>query len=170
MRLRETLTNGMALMSKIKPQYVQEYIDRHGKVRRYFRRPNCKRIFLPGSPGSDEFMAVYQATLGSQPSLDIDAGRRKQGSIDALMVSYLKSGLFTKGLADETQRMRRNILDRFRTKHGAKIVRTLERRYIVAILEKKKRHAQKNWLKTIRGLMLFAIRENYVRTILQPAF
>ncbi|HVQ78580.1 MAG TPA: hypothetical protein VMS82_01280 [Pseudolabrys sp.] len=66
--------------------------------------------------------------------------------------------------------MRRNILDRFRTKHGAKIVRTLERRYIVAILEKKKRHAQKNWLKTIRGLMLFAIRENYVRTILQPAF
>jgi hypothetical protein len=53
MRLRETLTNGMALMSKIKLQYVQEYIDRHGKVRRYFRRPNCKRIFLPGSPGSD---------------------------------------------------------------------------------------------------------------------
>jgi hypothetical protein len=39
MRLRETLTNGMALMSKIKLQYVQEYIDRHGKVRRYFRRP-----------------------------------------------------------------------------------------------------------------------------------
>ena len=64
MRLRETLTNGMALMSKIKLQYVQEYIDRHGKVRRYFRRPNCKRIFLPGSPGSDEFMAVYQAALG----------------------------------------------------------------------------------------------------------
>ncbi|MFZ0260419.1 MAG: hypothetical protein WAL36_10675 [Pseudolabrys sp.] len=88
-------------MSKIKLQYVQEYIDRHGKVRRYFRRPNCKRIFLPGSPGSDEFMAVYQAALGSQPSLDIGAGRSKQA---------------------------------------------------------------------IRGLMLFAIRENYVRTILQPAF
>jgi len=50
------------------------------------------------------------------------------------------------------------------------MVRTLGRRHIVAILEKKKRHAQKNWLKTIRGLMLFAIRENYVRTILQPAF
>ena len=40
-------------------------------------------------------MAVYQAALGSQPSLDIDAGRSKQGSIDALIVSYLKSGLFT---------------------------------------------------------------------------
>jgi hypothetical protein len=46
-------------------------------------------------------MAVYQAALGSQPSLDIGAGRSKQA---------------------------------------------------------------------IRGLMLFAIRENYVRTILQPAF
>ena len=36
-----------------------------------------------------------------------------------------------------------------------------ERRHIVVILEKKKPDAQKNWLKTIRGLMLFAIKENY---------
>jgi len=41
------------------------------------------------------------------------------------------------------------------------MVATLERRHIVAMLEKKKPYAQKNWLKTIRGLMLFAIRENY---------
>jgi integrase/recombinase XerD len=40
-------------------------------------------------------------------------------------------------------------------------VRTLEGRHIVTMLEKKKPYAQKNWLKTIRGLMLFAIKENF---------
>jgi len=57
--------------------------------------------------------------------------------------------------------MRRNILDRLRTNHGGKLVATLERRHVVAMLEKKKPYAQKNWLKTIRGLMLFAIKEKY---------
>jgi len=88
-------------------------------------------------------MAAYQAALASTPTLDIGAGRSKPGSIDLLVASYLKSDVFRKGLADDTQRMRRNILDRFRTKHGAKMVRTLERRHIVSMLEKKKPSAQK---------------------------
>jgi integrase/recombinase XerD len=57
--------------------------------------------------------------------------------------------------------MRRNILDRFRTDHGAKRVITLERRHVIKIIEGKPPHAQKNWLKTLHGLMLFAIAENY---------
>jgi integrase len=81
--------------------------------------------------------------------------------MDALITSYLKSDAFTRALAPETQRMRRNILDRFRTKHGSKSAATLERRHIVTMLEKKKPYAQKNWLKTLRGLMLFAIKENF---------
>jgi hypothetical protein len=39
--------------------------------------------------------------------------------------------------------MRRNILDRLRTNHGGKMVATLERRHIVAMLEKKKPYAAK---------------------------
>jgi integrase len=81
--------------------------------------------------------------------------------MDALITAYLKSDAFTKALAGETQRMRRNILDRFRVQHGSKMVRTLERRHVVAIIEKKKPFAQKNWLNTLRGLMLFAIKENF---------
>jgi site-specific recombinase XerD len=85
----------------------------------------------------------------------------KPGTIDALIVEYFKSDAFTKALAPETQRMRRNILDRFRTEHGGNRVATLERRHVVRLLEKKPVHAQKNWLKTLRGLMLFAVAENY---------
>ncbi len=57
--------------------------------------------------------------------------------------------------------MRRNILNRFRTEHGSKMVATLEHRDVVQLLEKKKPYAQKNWLKALRGLMLFAVKENY---------
>ena len=61
-------------MTKLPLRYVNEYRDVRGKVRRYFRRPGQKRIPLLGLPGSDEFMAAYQAALagvvapaGSEP-------------------------------------------------------------------------------------------------------
>lgn len=149
-------------MTKIRLQYVHEYCDRHGKVRRYFRKRGFGQITFPGLPGSEEFMAAYQEALDGQlPRMSIGAGRSKQGSIDALIASYLASDVFTKALAPETQRMRRNILDRLRTNHGSKMVATLQTRHVVAMLEKKKPYAQKNWLKTLRGLMLYAVKENY---------
>lgn len=149
-------------MTRIRLDYVHEYLDRHGKLRRYFRRPGFKRIALTGIPGSDEFMAAYQAALAGQPArIEIGASRTGPGTINALTVAYVRSDAFLRAFADETQRMRRNILDRFRTDHGDKRVATLEQRHILKLIEKKKPHAQKNWLKTIRGLMLFAVKENY---------
>jgi integrase/recombinase XerD len=52
-------------------------------------------------------------------------------------------------------------LERFRAEHGDKRVVTLEHRHVIRLLEEKKPHAQKNWLKTLRGLMQFAIAEGY---------
>ena len=46
--------------------YVQEYRDRQGKARRYFRRPGYKRVPLPGTPGAPQFMAAYQAALAAE--------------------------------------------------------------------------------------------------------
>jgi hypothetical protein len=143
-------------MTKVRLAYVQEFI-RNGTLRRYFRKAGCKRVTLPGAPGSAEFNAAYERALASLPKSETTT----EGSIGALVSAYYKSDSFTKALAPETQRMRRNILDRLRERHGDKRVRTLERRHIVWMLEKKAPHAQKNWLKTIRGLMLFAVKENY---------
>jgi hypothetical protein len=50
-------------MARIKLRYVNEFIDRHGKVRYYFRRPGSRSVKLPGIPGSIEFMDAYQAAL-----------------------------------------------------------------------------------------------------------
>ena len=60
-------------MTRIKLDYVHECRDRHGKLRRYFRRPGFKQVALPGIPGSDEFMAAYQRALDLVPRLEIGA-------------------------------------------------------------------------------------------------
>jgi integrase len=144
-------------MTKIRIAYVQEFVDRHGIVRRYFRKAGCKMVTLPGVPGSPKFNAAYERALADLPTRVTET----HGSMAALVAAYYKSDAFTKALAPETQRMRGNILDRLRERHGDKRVRTLEGRHIVMMLEKKAPYAQKNWLKTIRGLMLFAVKENY---------
>ena len=76
-------------VTKLVLQYVHEYRDRHGKLRRYFRR-GSKKTVLPGLPGSDEFMASYRAALAgiavSPPT--IGASRTKPGTVNAAIVGY----------------------------------------------------------------------------------
>lgn len=146
-------------MTKIRLRHVNEFRDRHGKLRYYFRHPGFKNIALPGLPGSGEFMDAYAAALsrnGIAP-LEIGASRTKAGTINALIAKYYKSDAFTKGLAVATQSMRRPILERFREEYGEYRVATLQRHNVAKILEGRTRHAQKNWLKTFRGLMAFAM-------------
>ena len=98
-------------MTRIRLDYVHEYRDRHGKLRRYFRRPSFKRIALRGAPGSDEFMTAYQLALAGQPPrVEIGAGRTKPGTVNAAIVGYYSSLAF-RSLAPGTQKMRRAILE-----------------------------------------------------------
>jgi hypothetical protein len=43
----------------LKLRYIHEYRDRHGKLRRYFRRAGHKDVPLRGTPGSKEFLRAY---------------------------------------------------------------------------------------------------------------
>jgi hypothetical protein len=142
------------------PKYVHGYIDRHGKPRFYFRKAGFKKIALPGLPWSPDFMAVYEATLAGQPRIEIGAKRTQPGTIAALTVAYLNSIAF-RSLAAETQRTRRNILDRFRAEHGEKRFALLQREHIVRMLGGKisKPAAARNWLNTVRAMMQFAMDE-----------
>lgn len=147
-------------MTRIKLRYLHDYIDVRGKRRIEFRRRGFKKVPLPGLPGSEEFMAAYQAALSTQPA-DIGASRTKPGSMDALIADYYRSEAFTKALSPATQRMRRNIIERFRAVNGGNQVMGLRREHVKKQIEGRPPFAQKNWLKTLRGLMLFAVAENY---------
>jgi integrase len=146
-------------MTRIKLDYVHEYRDRHGKLRRYFRRPGFKRIALPGLPGSDEFMAAYQLALAGQPK-PIGLERTRPGTVNAAIVGYYTSLSFRE-LATGSQRKYRNVLERFREEHGDKRIALLPRDFIVRALGKKSRYAARNWFKAIRALMKFAVAENF---------
>jgi integrase/recombinase XerD len=150
-------------MARIKLRYVNSFYDRHGRLRHLFRYPGCKSFTLPGLPGSAEFMEAYQNALahpGIASSTEIGSSRTKSGTIDAAIAAYYKSDAFTESLAAETQRMRRNVLERFRSQHGDKPVRLLRQDHIAKLLQGMRPYAKKNWLKTIRGLMVFAVSEN----------
>jgi integrase len=148
-------------MTRLRLDYVHEYRDRHGKLRRYFRRPGFKRVALPGIPGSDEFMTAYQLALaGQQPRIEVGAGRTKPGTVNAAIVGYYNSLAF-RSLAPGTQKMRRAILEQFRAAHGEKRFALLPHEFIVRTLGKRSPFAARNWLKTLRGLLQFAVSEGF---------
>jgi integrase len=148
-------------VGKIELAYVHRFIDRHGHVRHYFRRPGYPRTALPGRPGSPEFMAAYQAALGNKP-LPIGQGRTVPGSFDALVLGYYDSSEFRQ-LAPITQATYRNRMERLRTEHGDKPVTGLRREHVRALMAAKLgTPAMANGLlKVLRILMRFALDEGW---------
>src|SRR4051812_15039196 len=102
-------------MAKIDLPYVQRFRDRHGKWRHYFRKPGCKRVALPGQPGSQEFMEAYQ--FAEKTSRGLGEGRVAAGSMSAVIVAYYQSAEY-QALQPQTQRTYRLMLDRFRNEYG----------------------------------------------------
>ena len=70
-------------MTRLHLKYVQSFGGYH-----YFRRPGFKRVPLPGIVGSAEFMAAYQAALGSTPEPIAASTRSKPGSVSAAIAGY----------------------------------------------------------------------------------
>jgi integrase len=124
-------------------------------------------------PGSAEFMEAYQAALAGAAApapLEIGANRTKAGTLNTARVAYYKSKKhFIDVLAPATQQMRRNILDAFCSRsapsgqtYGDKRIDHLQPVHIEKLLEPMMPYAQKNWLKALRGLMVFALTENMI--------
>jgi len=138
------------------PPYVQQFLDRHGKPRFYFRRTGFKAVPLPGLPWSPEFMEAYETAQRAAQPLIIGASRITPGTVGDVVARYLSSAAFVQ-LASSTQAMRRAILERFRAEHGDKQIAKLKPEHVAKIIGKLRPFAQRNMLKTLRGLMAFAI-------------
>lgn len=128
----------MKQMATIELANVQAYTDRHGRRRHYYRRKGLAKIPLPGDPGSAEFMAAYAAAKEQDPVRWAEAkakaaeARVQPRSINALVMAYYRSQDFL-DLKASTQKNYRNILDRFRAKHGAKGAASVETHHLEAI-------------------------------------
>src|SRR6476469_8408084 len=90
--------------------YVHAYRDRHGHRRYYFRRKGFKKVALPGTPGSVEFMAAYTDAQKAIQAVPVGAGRHGAGSLGAAIRGYISSAAFV-ALAPTSKRVRRDILE-----------------------------------------------------------
>jgi site-specific recombinase XerD len=152
-------------MSGIRLKFVHQWVDnRQGasKARFYFRR-HGKRVPLPGSPGSTEFMAAYQAALAAQPvPMAVGAGRHRPASLAALVATYFGSPSFL-ALKPATRQTYRNILERMRAEHGDKPAALLTKQHVNAMLAKRidTPAAANHWLRLTKTLMAFAVEEGW---------
>jgi integrase/recombinase XerD len=154
-------------MANLTLDYVNSFIDARGKLRHQFRRKGHARKTIKGRAGSEEFMERYHELLaqtGGTMVAEIGAGRIKAGSIDALVVRYMRHDSFTQGLAKATQELRVSILNRFRDfktpegrRYGDARLSTMPKARIEDVLQGRTSSTQRNWLITIRGLVAFGI-------------
>lgn len=144
-------------MTTLRLKYVHRFTDRHGRVRHYARIPGRKQVPLKGDPGSEQFMADYAAALDGAPKVATGASKLKPGSVAEAVAAYYEHVSFV-ALAEGTRKMRRAILERFRAEYGERPLAPLRKVNIEKLLGKKKPFAARNWLKTLRHFMAFAVK------------
>jgi integrase len=111
-------------MARIKLRYVNEFIDRHGKVRYYFRRPGSRSLTLPGLPGSTEFMSAYQTALATVAPPPASPKHVIRGSLAEIAAGYCRSAAFV-NLSESSQKVYRVVLKPILEAHGHRLVREL---------------------------------------------
>lgn len=150
-------------MARIRLQYVDEFRDRHGTVRRYFRR-NGRRIPLPGHPGSKEFNDAYAAALSATepPKRDVKA-KGGPGTFDRLASEYYKSIKFLK-LGPDTKRAYRGVIDRLMALIGKRLVAQMTPDHVDRLMAKfaDRPGAGTEALKKLRILITLAQRKQWI--------
>jgi integrase len=138
------------------PKHCTYHKDRDGNQRVRFRRREVSR-YLTGIPWSEDFMRQYAAALEAvqQQRTQIGASLRSlPGSFSALCVAYYGSPEY-RGLKASTQRVRRNILERFRAEHGHLLLKGLQIRHVRDFIGAKAStpEAANNLLKVLRVVL-----------------
>jgi integrase len=147
-------------MAKIELKYVNQYLDRHGRLRRYFRR-GSQRGSLPGDIGSPEFNKAYAAYMaGGNPENEPKTVLTLDGSFGKLITAFYNSRGFRE-VSPSSRRTYRHVLEPLAREHGhrdIKLTRQQAEKLIADIGER--RPAMGNLTKSVlRQVFEFAVRQ-----------
>jgi integrase len=146
-------------MTKLKLKYVNEYIDRTGKLRRYFRKAGRQFGPLPGEVGSEEFMTAYAAHLAEKPTF---ATRPMHAdSLGKLIVDFYGSRMFT-DKKPSTRQLYRYALEPIARDHGHRSASLMTAEHAEKIINKigEKRPGMANLTRAVmRRVMQFAVKD-----------
>ena len=151
----------MSDLATIDLKYVQRFKDRHGKLRHYARAPGCKRVALPGLPGSREFMEAYADAIRTPRSF---GPAPQRGTFSAVLAAFYLSPDWT-ALNPATQKTYRNLLERVRNPLGDKPAAAFDEERIQAILDRfaDRPSARHNMRKALRKAFTFAVARKTIR-------
>lgn len=116
-------------MGAVDLPYVNSFIDRHGRVRYYFRYRG-KRIPLAGEPGESVFQEAYDdAKAELLPADNAHRGPAAEGTLAWVIEQFLASEEFTK-TAEGTQEVYRRRLDWLKANWGQGDLSTLKEKHV----------------------------------------
>ena len=123
-------------MKPIRPYpFLYRDVDRQNAIRWRLRAPGRPTVTIKGQYGSPEFAANYRAAMEGEARPNVPVGIPcERGSLRALARDHLASADFI-ALAPETQRKRRDMIERLVDRHGDKPVARLEHKHVRAIMD-----------------------------------
>lgn len=144
-------------MAVIKLKHVEQWKDRYGHPRFYFRIGKGRRVALKGQPGSETFASSYKEAIGSP------IAKQAKRDFNSLASAYFTSPKFKK-LAPSTQRTYILIIDGFNAKHGHRLVSQMTMAHVDILLGEKSAtpSAANALLKKLRILCKYAIRLGWI--------
>jgi enterobacteria phage integrase len=148
-----------ALVAKIRLKYVNEYVDRTGKVRRYFRKSGKQLGALPGEVGSEEFMTAYAAYLAEKPAAAKTT--LHADSLGKLIVDFYGDRMFT-DRKPSTRQLYRYALEPIAKEHGHRSVTLMTAEHCEKIINRigEQRPGMANLTRAVmRRVMAFAVKK-----------
>jgi integrase len=153
----------MADMPRPRPPHLHKQITRHGKVTWYVRFGHGARIRIHADFGTPEFQEAYQAAItGERPKPKPNA---VQGSLGWLWLLYRQSAAW-QALKSPTRRQRENIMAHVLETAANNPLSDISRKSILAGIERRSAtpFQAKNFLSTMRGLFVWAVSLDLVRS------
>ena len=147
---------GRLAMAEIKLPYLMPDRDRHGNERYYVRRKGRPKVRIRKEPGTPEFLAAYQAAIGSPAPAK--SGRHGRNTFRGLCARYYESAEFGE-LGESTRHVRRLILDRVAEQIGNHPFKLIERKHVRKMRDDR-RHAPEganSIVKALRQLFKWAV-------------
>jgi integrase len=150
---------------EVKFRYLIADIDRNGNVRRYVRKPKCAKIRLRQKFGTPEFVQEYLKAMDGIGNTDNVKPKLKasEDSLQWLVNRYYTSTTF-KELGDETQKVRRRILDKVCERNGSMGYGDITAGHIRLSMDSMRDtpESANGFLKALRGLFKFAVERSLV--------
>lgn len=169
------LTAKMKERMKLNLPYVIPDRDRHGNVRYYYRRPGCRKIRIPGDPGSqafvDHYYAVREGKIAAKP-LRVQLQLSSAGTLRRLCEQYYVSSEFGQ-LGTRTGHVRRLILEGICQSKNSKSKERgelpfamIQDRHVRELRDEKAKfpEAANSRLKALRQLFAWAIDAGHIAT------